>query len=568
MGELQLRAAGNHPSVTPVLTARRAERGFERLYQRHAADIYRYVLAVVDNQADAEDATQQTFLSAYRAWERGERPRSPHNWLIAIAHNVCRQRFRESARRPSEVMLDEEALPSLEEEEAPRAQDIRRALAHIALNQRAALVMRELEGRSYREIAEVLGVSHGAVETLLFRARRALREQLEGDLTCGEAERALSRQADDLLTRAERANLRAHLRECRECAALERSCRARRTALRGIGTIPLPPSLATFGGGAATATGSAVGIGLAAKAAATVAVGALAVTTGEAIVAGERERASSAGADAASAAGQLAKRSGAAAGQDDASGATPAPTPRPARGEIAKRPKRAPAEPDGAEAAAPAQAGAAAAAAAGGVESGVAAVPGERTPGELLPQPTTVDAPVAPRIAPPDPPAVPLPSAPSPVPPSPPAPPVEVPPPPPVEDPVGSLPAPSVPSLPTPPVERPPAPPAPPPVKVPATPVPVEVPVRSLPVPSVPSAPAPRVDLPVPSVPSAPDRRVDLPPPPVELPGPSLPAEDPVAVVRTASPPGVPSAPSGASVAAPAVSLPPVPIIPPLEPGP
>src|SRR5919201_303051 len=141
--------------MTPILAQRaRADRAFERLYQRHVGDVYRYALVVLRNEADAEDVTQTTFLNAYRAFKGGERPRAPQNWLIAIAHNVCRQRFRQAARRPSEVAFDDDVADRLvDEEEAPSAEDIRRALSHLAFNQRAALVMRELEGRTYAEIA-------------------------------------------------------------------------------------------------------------------------------------------------------------------------------------------------------------------------------------------------------------------------------------------------------------------------------------------------------------------------------------------------------------------------------
>src|SRR2546429_7381204 len=178
---------------------RRVDRGFERLYRRHVADVYRYALGVLRNPADAEDVTQTTFLNALRAYDRGERPHSPQNWLIAIAHNVCRQRFRQSLRRPHEVAFEDDVADRIVEEDVPSAEDIRRALGHLAVNQRAALVMRELEGRSYVEIAEILGLSVGAVETLLFRARRALRGQLEGALTCHQAELAISRQPDGRL---------------------------------------------------------------------------------------------------------------------------------------------------------------------------------------------------------------------------------------------------------------------------------------------------------------------------------------------------------------------------------
>lgn len=258
--------------MATVLAPSRTDRAFERLYRRYAADVYRYVLAVLQNEADAEDATQTAFLSAYRAYERGERPERPLNWLIAIAHNVCRQRFRESARRPRVVELQDDHAAVASDEETPNAEDIRRALGFLAFNQRAALVMRELQGHSYAEIGGILGLSTSAVETLLFRARRAMREQLEGGLSCGEAERALSKRADGELSFSERGPLRAHLRECSECAALDRRLRFRRGAVRIATLVPLPSSLTSFfGGGAATSAG----VGVGAKAAAVVVAGVL-----------------------------------------------------------------------------------------------------------------------------------------------------------------------------------------------------------------------------------------------------------------------------------------------------
>ena len=264
--------------VTPLLAQEaRADRAFERIYKRHIGDVYRYALAVLRNPADAEDVAQTTFLNAYRTFKRGERPRNAQNWLIAIAHNVCRQRFRQSLRRPNEVEYDErigDVVP--EDEPGPTAEDIQRALGYLAFNQRAALVMRELEGRSYAEIAEILETSVSAVETLLFRARRALREQLEGSLTCGEAERAISRQLDRRLPRNEQGALRAHLRECRECERFARSQRAQRTAIKSLAVLPIPSSLTSlFGGGAAAGGG-----GVAVKAAALVAAGTVATGVG------------------------------------------------------------------------------------------------------------------------------------------------------------------------------------------------------------------------------------------------------------------------------------------------
>ena len=259
-------------SVFPAQRSR-ADRSFERLYRRHVADVYRYALAVLRHPADAEDVTQTTFLNAYRAFQRGERPDAARNLLIAIAHNVCRQRFRQSARRPREVAYVEDVGEALApDEDAPDARDLGRALGELAFNQRAALVMRELEGRSYAEIASILELSVPAVETLIFRARRALREQLEGSLTCNEAELSISKQLDGRLSRKDRAALRGHLRKCPECARFARSQRAQRGALKALAAVPLPSSLASLFGG----SGSAVGTGIAAKAAAVAAAGVLA----------------------------------------------------------------------------------------------------------------------------------------------------------------------------------------------------------------------------------------------------------------------------------------------------
>jgi RNA polymerase sigma factor (sigma-70 family) len=273
--------------MTPIFVHRQSgEQAFERLYRSHVQDVYRYALMVLRNRDDAEDVAQTTFLKAYRAYQRGDRPHHPRKWLITIAHNTCGTRIRDARRRPQEVALEEQLI-----EPTPAGGDVDvRELVHavgaLSFNQRAALVMRELEGRSYAEIAELLELSTSAVETLLFRARRALREQLEGALTCGQAERALSLQLDGRLPQDEKSGLRAHLRECSECASLARRQRARRAALRSLGPLPLPASLASWGGGAA------VGGGIAVKAAAILAAGVAAVGTthqvAEAVTAGPK----------------------------------------------------------------------------------------------------------------------------------------------------------------------------------------------------------------------------------------------------------------------------------------
>src|SRR2546421_425203 len=163
-------------SAAPEISAAERARDFELLYRRYVQDVYRYALALLRNPADAEDVTQTTFMNAYRAYMRGEEPLKPQNWLIKIAHNAARTRYARASRRVKEVPLDDHvAQLAVPEEDKPDVREVLEALGRLPLNQRGALVMRELEGRTYAEIAETLGVSVAAVETLIFRARRSLR---------------------------------------------------------------------------------------------------------------------------------------------------------------------------------------------------------------------------------------------------------------------------------------------------------------------------------------------------------------------------------------------------------
>ena len=232
--------------MTPIAAQRpRADRAFERIYRQNVRHVYGYALAVLHSPEDAEDVTQTTFLNAYRAYERGDAPRSTDTWLISIAHGLCDQRARQKSRL-EEVAYEDQAQEAVPDEEGPSPNDVRRALGRLPFDERAALIMREVEGRSYAELVEILGVSNAQVETLLFRARRTLREELEGSLTCHQAERAISRRLDGLLDRAERKKLKSHLRVCDDCARFARSQRSQRTALRALANVALPASLASF----------------------------------------------------------------------------------------------------------------------------------------------------------------------------------------------------------------------------------------------------------------------------------------------------------------------------------
>src|ERR1041385_426782 len=93
------------------------DRAFESLYRLHRPQVFSYTLSVLRNVEDAEDATQTAFLNAYCALHRGVHPRENGSWLIAIARNVCRQRFRDAKRRPRQELLHEESW-AVEPEEA------------------------------------------------------------------------------------------------------------------------------------------------------------------------------------------------------------------------------------------------------------------------------------------------------------------------------------------------------------------------------------------------------------------------------------------------------------------
>ncbi|HUQ23388.1 MAG TPA: sigma-70 family RNA polymerase sigma factor [Gaiellaceae bacterium] len=255
-----------------------AARELDELYREHSAEVYRYAYAVLGDSADAEDITQTTFVNALRALERGEHPRKPTNWLITIAHNLMRQRFRQQATRPREVELDRD-LPATEAgDEGPAIEDLVRALQRIPPPQREALVLREMEGRSYKEISDILGVSQAALEARIFRARRSLAEELENLDTCDRAELALSRRADGRLSRKDRKRLVAHLESCPSCARVVVLGMRRRRAFKVLALVPLPLSLTLFKG-APSASAAATGAAATGAAGTAAAVGASGVTT-------------------------------------------------------------------------------------------------------------------------------------------------------------------------------------------------------------------------------------------------------------------------------------------------
>jgi RNA polymerase sigma factor (sigma-70 family) len=155
------------------------------LYARFRDRIYGHCLYQLGSAEEAEDALQTTFLYAFRALRRGVVPVAEGPWLFTIARNACLERHRSRRRRRPEILSDPQVLETGAAAVERNGDDrlrLQQALGHLPEQQRLAFVLREWRGLSYREIAAEMDVSLSAVETLIFRARRALAQLLtEGD---------------------------------------------------------------------------------------------------------------------------------------------------------------------------------------------------------------------------------------------------------------------------------------------------------------------------------------------------------------------------------------------------
>ena len=179
------------PDRALVAAAAAGDRGaFEALVLRHQTRIVNYAMAIVKNPADAEDAAQETFIRAYRSLTRFRGDSSFKTWLYTIATNAARTGLERRGRRSrlEDESLDDESAP-LAAGDVPaggadaettlvRRESIDRALAALPPDLRVAVVLRDVEGLDYKEIAAATGAPIGTVESRIFRARRRLRPLL------------------------------------------------------------------------------------------------------------------------------------------------------------------------------------------------------------------------------------------------------------------------------------------------------------------------------------------------------------------------------------------------------
>ena len=151
-----------------------------QLFRDHGRLVLGLCRLLLRDAADAEDAAQATFLSAYRSLLKGTEPRDSARWLAAIARNECRARVRARMREPLAEAGggDDSADPVARAIANADFSALRQALRELPRRQRRAFVLRELSGLTYGELAIALGVTEPAIESLLFRARRQLRARL------------------------------------------------------------------------------------------------------------------------------------------------------------------------------------------------------------------------------------------------------------------------------------------------------------------------------------------------------------------------------------------------------
>jgi RNA polymerase sigma-70 factor (ECF subfamily) len=165
---------------------------FSDFYRSHLRDIYNYTYYRTGNHHDAEDLTTQTFIQAYRHFDRAQREadgRPLRPWLIRIAHNLAANYYRDRSRKPTSALPEADTIGELHDTEdlvegREEAVRVLTAVQSLPDDRREALIMRFALGMDNREIARALGRSEGATKVLIHRAIKQLEEQVkdtEGD---------------------------------------------------------------------------------------------------------------------------------------------------------------------------------------------------------------------------------------------------------------------------------------------------------------------------------------------------------------------------------------------------
>jgi RNA polymerase sigma-70 factor, ECF subfamily len=175
--------------VDEVTDKQKLDRDFTELYKAHLRDVYSYSYYRIGNHHDAEDLTEQTFLQAYRHFERAQREsngRPLRPWLIRIAHNLAANYYRDRSRRPVTQLEDAAVLtsPRGTEEMVEGREEVKEVLEGVSKlpdDRREALIMRFALGMDNKEIARAMDRSEGATKVLIHRAIKQLEQGLSDD---------------------------------------------------------------------------------------------------------------------------------------------------------------------------------------------------------------------------------------------------------------------------------------------------------------------------------------------------------------------------------------------------
>lgn len=167
-------------------------RAFEALVVKYQRRVARHVARYLKSAADVEDAVQETFIRAYRGLAAFRGDSAFYSWLYRIAANVA---IRHLERQPQHILLGDDAPeervdafePGISDSEQPErtliaaqiADTVQRALAKLQPDLAEALLLYEVEGKPYAEIATMLGIPIGTVRTRIFRAREFIARRLE-----------------------------------------------------------------------------------------------------------------------------------------------------------------------------------------------------------------------------------------------------------------------------------------------------------------------------------------------------------------------------------------------------
>jgi RNA polymerase sigma-70 factor (ECF subfamily) len=162
--------------VDDVILVRRAKAGdeaaFAELIDRHQSRVYHHALRLMGNTQDAEEVLQDTFLQVYRNLARFEERSRFSTWIYRIATNEALMRLRKASRK-REVFLEDVAGP-----DEWWGDEIQQVLTELPEDYRVVFTMRDIDGLSNAEVAEVLGLSVPAVKSRLHRSRLHLRDRL------------------------------------------------------------------------------------------------------------------------------------------------------------------------------------------------------------------------------------------------------------------------------------------------------------------------------------------------------------------------------------------------------